>query len=36
MLVGTASVSVDPGYAVPAGQWAIQVILELEDENSMG
>jgi hypothetical protein len=36
VLVGTASFSPDLGYVVPAGKWAIQVILELEDENATG
>ncbi|MGA2805269.1 MAG: hypothetical protein ABSF89_12910 [Acidimicrobiales bacterium] len=36
VLVGTASFSPDLGYVVPAGEWAIQVILELEDENATG
>jgi hypothetical protein len=36
VVIGTASVSPDLGYVVPAGKWAIQVILELEDENATG
>ena len=36
VLVGTASISPDLGYAVPAGEWAIQMVLELEDENAAG
>jgi hypothetical protein len=31
VLVGTASVNPDVGYAVPAGEWAVQVILEFAD-----
>ena len=31
VLVGTTSVSPDLGYAVPAGKWAVQMTLELED-----
>jgi hypothetical protein len=36
VLVGTASASADLGYAVPAGDWAIQVILELDDGDGFG
>ncbi len=36
VLVGTASASPDLGYAVPAGVWAIQMVLELADENPAG
>ena len=36
VLVGTASLSPDLGYVVPAGEWVIQIILELEDENATG
>ena len=37
VLVGTASVSPDLGYVVPAGEWAIQVVLDLEEgEGSRG
>ncbi len=36
VLVGTASLSPDLGYVVPAGDWAIQMVLELEDENATG
>ncbi|MGD0985797.1 MAG: hypothetical protein ABSA65_18610 [Acidimicrobiales bacterium] len=36
VLVGTASFSPDLGYVLPAGVWAIQVVLELEDENATG
>ena len=32
VLVGTAGVSPDLGYAVPAGEWAIQVVLDLKKE----
>jgi hypothetical protein len=31
MLVGTASVKHDLGYSVPAGAWAVQVELQLDD-----
>ena len=36
VLVGTASFSPDLGYAVPAGEWAIQMVFELADENPAG
>jgi hypothetical protein len=36
VLVGTASFSPDLGYVVPAGDWAIQMVFELADENATG
>jgi hypothetical protein len=36
VLVGTASFLPDVGYAIPAGEWAIQVVLELADDSGEG
>jgi hypothetical protein len=36
VLVGTASFLPELGYAVPAGEWAIRVVLELADDNGEG
>ena len=34
VLVGTASVAPELGYVVPAGEWAIQVVLDIEEGDS--
>ena len=36
VLVGTASLLPELGYAIPAGEWAIQIVLELEEGDGEG